>query len=168
MAGLADGSASLSMSGREELMALKQTGRLDSLSVCLSHTSPTSYSLFAGTKLNFTRTPVLERYKSIVSLCRLLAALLGRGRIMYEDTFDLSGQFCAKRWIVQCLHPLHAFYIFLFCPSVYAICHWLEFNLRDLTVYAACENLSAVSAGIEWAVKKGRVIGRERFWWNQR
>lgn len=26
MAGLADGSASLSMSGREELMALKQTG----------------------------------------------------------------------------------------------------------------------------------------------
>lgn len=34
MAGLADGSASLSMSGREELMTLKQTG---CYSVSLSH-----------------------------------------------------------------------------------------------------------------------------------
>jgi len=37
MAGLADGSASLSMSGREELMALKQTGSYSlSLSFSLS------------------------------------------------------------------------------------------------------------------------------------
>lgn len=36
MAGLADGSASLSMSGREELMALKQTGCYSlAVSVCL-------------------------------------------------------------------------------------------------------------------------------------
>lgn len=36
MAGLADGSTSLSMSGREELMALKQASCLASLSLSLS------------------------------------------------------------------------------------------------------------------------------------
>lgn len=60
MAGLADGSASLSMSGREELMALKQTGRLVAHSpflciyVSLSLTLHILYILyFAGAKLNF-------------------------------------------------------------------------------------------------------------------
>lgn len=61
MAGLADGSTSLSMSGREELMALKQASCLASLSlslslclyVSLSRTTHTLYSLFAGAKLNF-------------------------------------------------------------------------------------------------------------------
>lgn len=77
MAGLADGSASLSMSGREELMALKQTGRHslslspgESLCLSLSHTQHILYSLFAGTKLSFTRIQVLERYKTIVSCDR--------------------------------------------------------------------------------------------------
>lgn len=51
MAGLADGSASLSMSGREELKALKQTRPPSlSLSVCVSmslcHASHTLYSSF--------------------------------------------------------------------------------------------------------------------------
>lgn len=57
---MADGSASLSMSGREELMALKQTGRC----------SHALYSLFAGTKLSFDRIQAFERYKTIVSCDR--------------------------------------------------------------------------------------------------
>lgn len=44
MAGLADGSASLSMSGREELMALKQTEH-HSLSLSFSHSVSMSLSL---------------------------------------------------------------------------------------------------------------------------
>lgn len=52
MAGLADGSTSLSMSGREELMALKQASCLASLSLSLcvfmslSHTQHILYILY--------------------------------------------------------------------------------------------------------------------------
>lgn len=52
MAGLADGSTSLSMSGREELMALKQASCLASLSLslfvslCLSLTHNTYFIFF--------------------------------------------------------------------------------------------------------------------------
>lgn len=52
MAGLADGSTSLSMSGREELMALKQPSCLGSLSLSrcvfmsLSHTQHILYILY--------------------------------------------------------------------------------------------------------------------------
>lgn len=119
MAGSADGGVSLSMSGREELMALKQTGCYSLfLSVCLyvSNTTHTLYSLFAGTKLKFAGIQLLERYKTIVSCDRPHIT------ITEETLFRLTQTHTHTVSLSFLHHPLR--------PSVYVFCHWLEFNLR--------------------------------------
>lgn len=89
MAGWAGGSASLSMSGRNGLMALKQESAHSltvPASMSLSNTRPILYTLYSLDPNVIL--PVWVRYESTVSSCRLFTNLLEK---TFKALFDLFG-----------------------------------------------------------------------------
>lgn len=107
MAGLADGSASLSMSGREELMALKQTGCCG-LSLSLSLSQWVSMSLSRTQHLLLTEVlPRLERKKDIKPLFPLTDRLSLRKPAAFDIFWDTHSRLHSARPLgSKCLRVL--------------------------------------------------------------
>ena len=107
MAGLADGSASLSMSGREELMALKQTGCCG-LSLSLSLSQCVSMSLSRTQHLVLTEVlPRLERKKDIKPLLPLTDHLSLRNLAAFDLFWDTHSRLHSVRPLSsKCLRVL--------------------------------------------------------------